>query len=215
MINNYNQLPIGKFLELQAIDYTQSEIDIQVEIISILADLTIDEVVTLPLTKYQELAKQTKFLTTAPEPSKKLPKKLRIGEKDFVVIDDVRKMTAGQYIDYQTYLTYKEEKYLPHILTCFIIPKGEKYGDTDVIELIDLFTEKLNIITALSISAFFLNKWESLTKTTLIYLEWKIKRVMKKEKNPQVKMKLEKAMKEIITFRNLIKGGGGLTGQLP
>ena len=207
MIDSYNKLTIGKFIELQDMDYTgMSEIDIQVKIISILAEMDETDVMDLPLPEYKELASATRFLSTPPKYEAKLPKKIVIDGKEFDVISDVKKMTAGQYIDYQTYIGMKDNKYLPHILSCFIIPKGEKYGETKLEDIIQLFTDKLNILYALSISAFFLHKWQSLTKATLRYLTWKMKRMKRKEKNQEVKEKIEKA----ISLLNTIKNGVGL-----
>ena len=215
MINTYNELPLGKFLELQDIDYTsQDEIDIQMTIISILNDMDIEEVSDLPLTKYQELATATRFLTVKPQPLKSIPNKIKIGDKEFKVIKDVREMTAGQYIDYQTYLQQdKSDKQLPYILTCFLIPKGEKYGDSDIIELVELFKSHLSIITTLSLSAFFLKKWENLTKATLTFLGLKTKMMMWKEKNPETKMKMKEAIQKITTLKHLIGSGVGFPSQ--
>lgn len=215
MIKTYNELPLGKFLELQEIDYVnQDEIDIQMNIIAILNDMDVEEVSDLPLTKYQELARETRFLSDKPQPTKSIPNKIKIGDKEFKVIKDVMEMTAGQYIDYQTYLQQdKTDKQLPYILTCFLIPKNEKYGDTDVAELVELFKSHLSIMTALSLSAFFLRKWENLTRTTLTYLALKMKMEMWKEKNPQTKMKMKEAIQKLTTLRNLIKDGVGFPSQ--
>lgn len=203
MIDSYNKLTIGKFIELQEMDYTgMSEIDIQVKIISILAEMDENSVMDLPLPEYKDLASATKFLSAPPKYEAKLPKKIIIEGKEFDVISDIKKMTAGQYIDYQTYIGLKDNKYLPHILSCFVIPKGEKYGQTNVEEIIQLFNEKMNILYALSISAFFLRKWQSLTKGTLRYLTWKMKRMMKKEKNKEVMEKMEQAISLLNTIRN-------------
>lgn len=215
MIDNYNKLSIGKFRELQNIDLQGMEdIDIQVSIISILNDMAEDDVINLPLPEYKKLAQATRFLSVPPQPLNTIPKKIVIGNREFYVVDDIRKMTAGQYIDYQNYLSHKSEDYLPHILSCFVIPKGEKYGDSDISEIIDLFNKELSIITALSISSFFLRKWESLTKATLTYLAWKMKRMMKKEQNPIVKEKMKEAMEKMTTFRSILNDGGGLLGLL-
>jgi ethanolamine transporter EutH len=156
----------------------------------------------LPLPEYKDLASATKFLSTPPKYEAKLPKKIIIEGKEFDVISDIKKMTAGQYIDYQTYIGLKDNKYLPHILSCFVIPKGEKYGQTNVEEIIQLFNEKMNILYALSISAFFLRKWQSLTKGTLRYFIWKMKRMKKKEKNKEVMEKMEQAISLLNTIRN-------------
>lgn len=211
MIDSYDKLTLGKFLELRQMDITgMEEIDIQVNIIAILNDMDEEDVINLPLPEYQKLAKQSVFLTSQPTPQNKLPKILKLNGKEYNVVTDVKNMTAGQYIDYQTYISYKEEKYLPHILSCIIIPKGEKYGQTDIMTTIKTIEEYLPISVAVSLSAFFLNRWQSLTKATLTYLILRMKMMMRKTKNKREKVMMRKAMREMITLKNSIKNGVGL-----
>ncbi len=213
MIDNYNKLSIGKFMEIQDIDFTgMEEIDIQVSLIAILNDMTEDEVMDLPLNEYKDCVRKLKFLATKPEPNTKIPKAVKLDGKEYTVIKDIKEMTAGQYIDYQNYLSHKENKYLPHILSCFIIPKGEKYGDSNLMEIIEIIKTELPIGIALNMSAFFLKKWESLTKGTLTYLGLKMKWMMRKEKNQEVKKKIQMAIKNLTTLRNSIDSGVGLIG---
>lgn len=213
MIDNYNKLSIGKFMEIQDIDFTgMEEIDIQVSLIAILNDMTEDEVMDLPLNDYKDCVRKLKFLATKPEPKNKVPKAVKLDGKEYTVIKDIKEMTAGQYIDYQNYLSHKDNKYLPHILSCFIIPKGEKYGDSNLMEIIEIIKTELPIGIALTMSAFFLKKWESLTKGTLTYLGLKMKWMMRKEKNQEVKKKMQMAIKNLTTLRNSIDSGVGLIG---
>lgn len=211
MIDSYDKLTVGKFLELRQMDITgMEEIDIQVNIIAILNDMDEEEVINLPLQDYQKLVKQSAFLTSQPTPQNKIPKILKLNGKQYDVVTDVKDMTAGQYIDYQTYISYKEDKYLPHILSCIIIPKGEKYGQTDIMTTIKTIEEYLPISVAISLSAFFLNRWQSLTKATLTYLILKMKMMMRKEKNMRVKVQMRQALRKMTTLRSLIKDGDGL-----
>lgn len=153
MINNYKDLTIKKFVELRNIDTEGvEEIDVQVQMLSILSDMDEDAILSLPLEEYKKMVRESAFLLKEPQTRGKCPKKVIINGKEYTVLDDVRKMTAGQYIDYQNYLGRGEtDKNLPYLLSCFIIPKGEKYGDSDVIEEMD----NLPIETALTIANFF------------------------------------------------------------
>lgn len=213
MIDSYNKLSIGKFLEIQEVDFiSMEEIDIQATLIAILNDMTEDEVMELPLDEYKNYVRKLKFLAIKPEHKSNIPKSVKLGGKEYTVITDIRKMTAGQYIDYQNYLTHKDNKYLPHILSCFIIPKGEKYGESDLSEIIETIKNELPINIALSMSAFFLKKWENLTKGTLTFLVWKMRWMLMKEKNQTVKKKMKMAIKELTTLRSSINNGVGLIG---
>lgn len=214
MIDSYNKLSIGKFIEIQELDFSgMEEIDIQVSLIAILNDMTEDEVLELPLNEYKDCARKLKFLATKPESKTKVPKAIKLNGKEYTVIKDIKEMTAGQYIDYQNYLTHKDNKYLPHILSCFIIPKGEKYGESDLSTIIETIKSELPIGIALNMSAFFLKKWESLTKGTLTFLGLKMKWMMKKEKNQEVKKKMQMAIKNLTILRNSIDSGVGFLTQ--
>lgn len=213
MIDSYNKLSIGKFIEIQEVDFiSMEEIDIQATLIAILNDMTEEEVLELPLDEYKDYARKLKFLAVKPEHKAKIPKAVKLGGKEYTVITDIRKMTAGQYIDYQNYLTHKDNKYLPHILSCFLVPKGEKYGESDLSEIIETIKNELPINIALSMSAFFLKKWENLTKGTLTFLVWKMRWMLMKEKNQTLKKKMKMAIKELTTLRNSINNGVGLIG---
>lgn len=206
MIDNYKQLTVEKYLELQEIDWTSmEEIDVQTTMLSILTDMDADTILELPITEYRKLAAKLQFMTKEPNVKSRKISKVKIDGKEFYVIDDVKDMTAGQYIDYQTYIQQGDMKMLPYILSCVIIPKGKKYGDEDTVE----YMKKLSVEEALAISNFFMNKSRSLTRGILTYLEWMMKKKQRKAKDETMKQKMGEAVKEIHSLRNLIKDGDG------
>lgn len=206
MINSYRDLTIEKYIELYELDIQgMEEIDIQSNIIAILSDLTAEDVLDLPIPQYKKMAQNTAFMTTPPEVKPRKITKVTINGKEFNVIDSVEKMTAGQYIDYQTYIARKEVKMLPYILSCLIIPKGEKYGDSDTIE--DL--KQMSVEEALTISNFFMKQSRSLIKGTLRYLEWMMKKKMKKMKNETMKQNLTETITKLHSLRSSLKNGDG------
>ena len=210
MINNYKDLTIAKFQELQNIDSSMEEIDIQVAIISILTDLTEDEVLNLPLPQYKKYAAQTAFLKTPPQTNKRIPNKVKLNGNEYVLIKDVSDMSAGQYIDYNQYLSSGEiDKMLPYILSSFLIPNGKIYGDYKVDDVANDIKKNLSVEEALSIADFFAKKSQTLTKATLFYLELKMKKAMKKTKDETVKKKIQETIAAMRSLRNLIKNGDG------
>lgn len=208
MIDNYKKLSIKKYYELQDIDLKdREEIDIQVEILSILSDMTEDEIMDLPLPEYQKLVKASSFLSTSPTPTKNIPQYIIINGTKYRVLSDIKEFKAGQYIDYNNYL--KMDKNIPYVLSTLLIPYNKTYGDYDIMKTIEDISNHLSIIDAISLSAFFLKKWESLTKALLTYLTWKMKRMMRKTKNKREKVMIRKAMREMIILHNTIKNGDG------
>lgn len=211
MIDSYKTLTLGKFMELQKIDWaSMEEIDVQVKMLSILSDMDEDDILKLPLDEYSKMVNKTVFLSKQPEINKNIPDKIKINDKIYVLVKDVKKMTAGQYIDYQQYLAANDFNfYLPYILSCFIIPKGKTYGDYDVDEVVDVLKNNISVEEALSISGFFMKKFRTSIKAILFYLDWKIKKMMRKTKDETVKTKLMTARKAIVSLKDLMKDGDG------
>lgn len=208
MINNYKDLTLEKYIELYELDiHGMEEIDIQSNIIAILSDMTVDDVLDLPIPQYKKLAQQTAFLTAQPQVKARKINRIYINGKEYNVLDKIEKMTTGQYIDYQTYLKKNDVKMLPYILSCLIIPSGEKYGDTDTIEQI----KQMTVEEALTISNFFMNKSLTLIKGTLRYLEYMMKRKMKKVKEETLKQQMTEAIQKLHSLQNSLKNGVGYT----
>lgn len=206
MINNYKDLTLEKYIELYELDiHGMEEIDIQSNIIAILSDMTVDEILDLPIPQYKKLAQQTAFLTVPPQVKARKISKVNINGKEYSVLDKIDKMTTGQYIDYQTYLKKNDVKMLPYIISCLVIPSGEKYADTDTIEQI----KQMTVEEALTISNFFMNKSLTLIKGTLRYLEYMMKRKMKKVKEETLKQQMTEAIQKLHSLQNSLKNGVG------
>ena len=206
MINNYRDLSLEKYLEIQDIEWLEmDEIDIQTTLISILADMDFEDVLDLPIPQYKKMAEQLEFLKVSPNVKPKRIDNVVINGKEFMVIKKVEDMTAGQYIDFQHYFKDKDFKMLPYILSCFIIPKGEKYGDSETIE----YMKQLSVEEALMIANFFMKQSRSLIKGMLLSLEWMIRKRIWKEKDETVKMKMKEAKKMVHSLKDLVTDGDG------
>ena len=64
IIDNYNRLTLGQYMEIQEISRNESleDIDKQVQIISILTGVAEDEILHLPIPEYKELVARSAFL---------------------------------------------------------------------------------------------------------------------------------------------------------
>lgn len=211
MINNYKNLTIAKYQELCAVEWEDmEEVDRQVSIIAILNYMTEDEVLRLPLKEYSALAQQTEFLSKSPEVNKRLPNKIRINGKEYEVVKDVKYMSAGQYIDYQQYLAGGDINHmLPYILSCFIIPKGKKYGEYDIDTVIEELRNNMSVEEALNISGFFMKRFRTSIEGMLLYLRWKLKWTKWRTKDETAKQKIQTAMTALQSLQNSIKNGDG------
>lgn len=199
MIDSYRKLSIAKYDEIKKImEKDIDDIDKQVELIACLADMPIDKVYNLPLTKYEDMVEKTSFLYEMPKPKNNLPNKLIIGDWKYRIMKNVEKMTTGQYIDLQTYL--KNDMGVAYILTTIIIPEGCEYndGDYNIDDLQKDIYNNLNIEDALSIAFFLHRKLQITIEGTLRFLDWKMKKMEKKMPQEQ-KAKMKQA-------REMLKG---------
>jgi len=213
MITNYKDLPINKYLELQELLGEEMEdLDLQVQLISILSDKTDQEILALSLDEYQKMVAGTSFLLEKPKLNKHIPSKIVINGKKYVICKEVPMLNVAQYIDYQT-LTAKQDKdkYIPQILSCFVVPEGHTYGDGkyDNREVCEEIGEHMSIQDAVSVCFFFHRKYRRLIGNMLTYLDWKMKRLARKAKDEKTRTMMEEAMKQVEALRALVPNGIG------
>ena len=197
MIDSYRKLTIAKYDEIKKImEKDIEDIDKQVELIACLADMDVDAVYNLPLTKYEQMVNSIEFLYELPKPKSNIPSKLVIGDYKYTIMKNVEKMTTGQYIDLQNYM--KNDMGVAYILTTIIIPEGCTYddGDYNIDDLQKDIYNYLNVEDALSIAFFLHRKLQYTINATLTFLDWRLKR-MEKKMNPEMKEKMKEARKKL------------------
>ena len=203
MIDNYNKLTIGKYQEvLEAIRDYEDEHERNTALIAVLSDQEPDEVLNLSLSEYKKRVDGLRFLLEEPVQAP-IKNRYRIGDMELDLCADLSKLTAGQYIDYQTFIKDVENN-MVELLSVFLIPKGKKYGDYDMGEVHEAIRKNLSICDALGLSAFFLALSQALIESTLTSLIRRMKKMKRKAKTPEEKKKLEEAI------MNLEAGGAGL-----
>ena len=140
------------------------DIEKQIQMVSVLTGKSVKEVEDLPISVYHDLAKKTVFLMREPEIEQIKSNTVKINERVYVITNDVTKITTAQYIDFQEYM--KQGKNLANVLSTLLVPKGEKYGEADFME-VKKDIERLPICTALGLYAFFLRRFAKLIANTL------------------------------------------------
>ena len=122
----------------------------------------------------------------------------------------MKKLTAAQYIDYQTLTAMKDqEKYLANILACFIVPKGCKYGDGyENDEIVAWIGENLSIVDGLNICFFFRKKYLNSIKLTLTSLELQMRMLRWKMKSPETKAMMKELNQKLAEYRRLLESVG-------
>lgn len=204
MIDNYAKLPIGKYLQLCAIDPTLPDIDRQVEMVSILTDTPVDDLLNMPVPEYSALAGCTAFLgEEPPQPQERVLKEYRLGGLTLIPVTDIRKMTTAQFIDFQTYIQ-EQDKHDIDILSVFLIPKGCKYNDGyDIMDVQAAIRDNLSLLHAQDLRAFFFGKCRTYALAILTYSGWQAKKI----RNRETRKAMQEQIREAKT--NLLHVGDG------
>lgn len=167
MITNYNELPIGKYLQIADILKGADDPNaVSLQILSVLSGMTEDELLDLPMEEFSRLMGKATFILEPPQSKVAMPR-YTLGDMVLDVNVNVAKMTAAQYIDFQTYCKNPEKNYI-EILSCFMIPHGHKYNkDYDVADVQAAIRDYLPTNSANGIYAFFLRKSQKSMRSIL------------------------------------------------
>lgn len=157
IIDNYNQLMLGKYMEIQAISQDESleELDKQSQIIAILTGQDVEEILHLPIGEYKNLAFKASFLS-GDMMYHPVAKKYILGGMELVPVRDYRKIETCQYVDFQTY-AQDLDKYLVEFLSVILVPRGHRYNEGyDILEVQKAIREELSVADGVSLAGFFL-----------------------------------------------------------
>jgi hypothetical protein len=171
IIDNYRDLPIGLYLEICDIDRREDLEDInkQVSIISVLTGMAEEDIYNLPLEEYRQLAAKSQYLRHPYEGETRTAKTYALEGWVLEPVQDYRKITTAQYIDFQTFAK-DAERNIVEILSCMLIPKGKKYNqDYDILEVQKALREHLCVADALTLLAFFFVQYRQSIKDSLTY----------------------------------------------
>ena len=206
IIDNYRDLPIGMYLDICDIDSREDleEINKQVCIISLLTGMAEEDILNLPLDEYRELAMKTRYLSHPYDGEVLTAKNYIVGKWNLIPVEDYRKITTAQYIDFQTFAK-DGEKNVVELLSVMLVPKGKKYNqDYDVIELQKDLRENLSVADALTLLAFFFVQYRQSIKDSLTYS----REMAMKLRDPEKKRRTLRAIQK--EEDRLLKGGDGL-----
>jgi hypothetical protein len=158
IIDNYDRLTLGQYMEIQAVSANESleDIDRQVQIISILTGVAEDEILHLPIPEYKELVARSAFLNPENITYHPIAKKYILGGWELIPVRDFRKLETCQYIDFQSYAP-DLDKYLVEFLSVILVPKGHRYNEGyDILELQKAIREEMSVSDGVSLAGFFL-----------------------------------------------------------
>lgn len=205
IIDNYRDLPYGKYEEIVRLCETEmTDVDRKVAVIAVLTGKTEDEVLRLSLDTFTRYSAATRFLE-AECPENLIPAVARsypVGGFVLVPVADMRKVTAAQYIDFQTFAEDRDHRAV-EMLSCFLIPRGCDYNDGyDVLDVHRAIRDGMSVATVLSLLAFFFKSWVESIKA----IRTSLKREARRIRNPERRAAMLTA---IAALRDSLTAGDG------
>lgn len=180
MITSYKQLPVGLYLDICAVSQDESldELAKQVRILALLSGMTEEQVLNMPLADYQKAVVASSFLHREYEPTGRVASSYKVGGYDLRPFQDWTKMTAAQFIDYQTYSGKGTESHIVEIVSVVLVPAGKKYGDGyDVADVQRAVRDNLCVSDVLDIIAFFFSQYAAFLMDSLTSLKRQAERM--------------------------------------
>lgn len=205
MIDTFAALPVGTWLDILAAQEANPDpVDRQVATLALLTGLRVKEILALPIAEYSDLARRAEFLATAPVRLPRAAKTYKVGEWTLRVQGDLRKITAAQYIDFQTFAP-QGDKALVELLSVVLIPDDAPgYNDGyDIAAVQTAIRADLSVDDALALAAFFLSKYAALIRST----ETSLKRLTRRERNPQRREALTERLAILTEAREKLTAG--------
>ncbi len=200
IIDNYNKLPIGLYIEIQAVSKDESleEIDRQVKILSILSGLPEDEILHLPIAEYKAMVVKSSFLNPDGIGYHPIAKKYIVGGYELIPVTDYRKLETGQYIDFQTYAP-DLDRYLVEFLSVILVPKGHRYNEGyDIIDVQKAIREEMSVSDGVSVAGFFLTLCRRSIQDSLNYSKQEAMGIKDKTKREEILQRI-KEQEEILS----------------
>lgn len=158
IIDTYDKLPLGKYMEIQEVSRNESleDIDKQVQILSILTGMAENDILHLPIDEYKGLVVKSGFLNPENIHYHPVAKKYILGKFELIPCRDFRKIETCQYIDFQTYAP-DLDKYLVEFLSVILVPKGHRYNEGyDILDVQRVIREEMSVSDGVSVAGFFL-----------------------------------------------------------
>lgn len=193
MITTYEALTMGQYQDIDRITRGEGdELDKQVAVLSILTGKDEGELLRLPLAEYTDIAARSAFLRRPIERTPAVRDTYRLGEWVLRPVKDYRRLTAGQYIDFQAFT--RDTLDYCGLLSVLMVPEGRKYGDGyDPLEVRDVIAGTLPMPDGMALIAFFLNRYAALISASLTYSERAIGKIRDRKKQETMAARITQA----------------------
>ena len=161
----WNNITLKQYLEIQKVSTSQlTDFDKTKQLIAIMCGRDINHI---PITEAGKYLQELKALLNTPIPQGKIHKEYTLNGNKYSLNSKIENITTAQFWDFTEYSKTPTQN-MAKMLSCFLIPKGKEYGETDIDQVLaDL--ECLPIVDVNTIAFFLLTKFRKLQRTILVY----------------------------------------------
>lgn len=194
--DSWNKITVADYDRIMSFteDESLAPIEIDIKVLSVLCDVAEDEIWNMTPGEVGQLRQGMKFLNHFDFPKKLRSQKMVINGEQYEIQADVSKFTVAQYVDFQQ-LWKDRDKQKGVMLSVFIVPRGKKYNEGyNATELADTLYNSVSIVDYNTICFFFLKELRTSIEASLLSSIWMLERMMRKEKNPEKKEEIKKAI---------------------
>ena len=200
--HNWDDITITDYKQI--LDISSKELDSDLEksisVLAILCECSEDDLYGMNIQELNRLIPEVWIDKPFTFNKNKNWSKIMLNGRKYNVVVDINKFTVAQYADFQIYWDKRDDiDYMGKLLTCFIIPDGCKYNDGyDIVELAQRLENLVSITDYNSICFFFLQDCLLSTKASLLYSNWQLMKMIRKEKDKAKKEKLKNLQKQVL-----------------
>lgn len=200
MPTSYADISLGQYQrvakllrEKRIIESNEDKIDFDCELLSILTGVDEGVFYAIPYSEYVKLIGKLDFLNEIPKA--KMVHTLSINNKPYTVLNSVKDISAGDFIDLQEYQKNVDDNM--HMILATLV-RGEEWNSNNVPELAKHFQEKLTAEQAIGIALFFCNVSINFVQLIGVY--------------SQATLEQRKKMTKATTVSGLLQSMGGSFG---
>lgn len=172
-----------------------SEIEKEMSLIALLMDEDEDRVWSYSIPEVQHLISELSFIGDFNFDKKFHAKHISLNGQKFDVSVDMTKFTVAQYVDFQNFWSMRDNiEHMHQLLSTMLIPHGCSYNEGyDILEVQDIILNHCPITLANSLLFFYLLECKRSIIAFQIVSSYQLKKMMKKNKNPEMLKKMKQA----------------------
>lgn len=168
---NWHTLTIDEFQKVHTIidtDY-ETEADRQIALVAALSQTQEEKVLRWPLEKIKAAVNEISFIYDLSTLPTKLSKFALVGKRLYTIEHDIRKLSAGQYIDFTSFAKEDTIQNLHNIMACITTPVFKRYDGRKHATIAKEIQQKMSVAQSYPIAFFFSKVWLDFTKNIQDY----------------------------------------------